>query len=435
MDVQIEDIDSCNKQIKVVIPQKKYKERVNAYLKQVGRDVKIPGFRKGKIPPSMLEQRVGPEAKREVLTQLISETLLHALDERGIRAAGLPSLLEVHGEEGTDIDVSASVEVFPEFEVKDYSSMEIPLKIKPAADAEVDKVVDFYRSRTAKITPISDRPVKDQDVATIDFKGTIDGKPFEGGEGQDKVLLVGGKMFLEDLEKQLVGMEIGESKAMNVQVPEHYPKHDIAGKTVQFDVILKNIQERELPELDDTFAKNADPEKNFENLEDMRNKIREELAVESRNNGRKEAKQVLARKMTEDNPIDVPEILVKNQIRHMARQAKQQAGGGSEPSGDSNEPPTPEEDQAYRETAVKLIQEELIILKLAEDLGIQIEEKEVEREVTSFIKLLGEKNPVKVRKEWDRNGTLDRIRSRMIRDKTLESLLDKVQLKEEMVDS
>ena len=164
-------------------------------------------------------------------------------------------------------------------------------------------------------------------------------------------------------------------------------------------------------------------------------KIRDELAVESRKNGRKEAKQALVRKIAEENPIDVPEILVKNQIRHMARQTKQKTGGGSEPAGDPNEPPTPEEDQAYRETSVRLIQEELIILKLAEDLGIQIDEKEVEREVASFIQLLGEQNPAKVRKEWASNGTMDRIRDRMIKDKTLESLLDKVQVREEMVDS
>tara|TARA_B100000686_G_scaffold111175_1_gene118433 strand:- start:197 stop:1495 length:1299 start_codon:yes stop_codon:yes gene_type:complete len=431
MNIQIEDIDSCNKNVKVVIPHRKYADRVISYIDKVGQNAKVPGFRKGHIPRSMLEKRVGQEAKREVLTQLISETLMEALDEKGIRPAGLPSLLEVNGEEGADIEVSASVEVFPEFTVKDYSKIETPLKIKSTSDEEVDKVIEFYRTRAAKILPIQNRPVLDQDVVVIDFKGLADGKPFEGSEGKGKVLLVGGEGFLEDFDKQLIGMIIGESKSVSVDVPENYPKPDIAGKKVLFEVVLKSIQKRELPEVNDEFAKTADSEKNFESLVDMKAKIRQDLEVEHRKDGRKEAKQILARKLAEENPINVPDILVNNQIKHMVNQGRKQEGNTT----GENQSPTQEEEEKFRENAVKLIQEELIILKLASDLKITIEEDELDRETIMFIQMLGSgADHTKMKRQWSQDGTLDRIRERMLRDKTLENLLGKVKIKEEIVD-
>ena len=432
MDIQIEEVDSCNRKVKVVIPHEKYKVRVDSYISQIGADLKVPGFRKGHVPKSMIEKRVGPEAKREVLTQLISETLMDALDEKGIRAAGLPSLLEVNGEEGTDIEVSAAVEIFPEFTVKDYSGIETTLKVKLASEEEISKVIDFYRSRAAKVSPIVDRPVQDQDVVVIDFDGTAEGQPFQGSEGKAKVLLVGGQGFLEDFDKQLIGMEIGQNRLIEVDVPANYPKEDIRGKKAVFKVVLKSIQERALPEVDDEFAKNSDLEKKFKSLEDMKTKIREDIEGEHRKEGRKVAKQTLARKLAEENPIDVPEILVKNQIKHMVQQARKQAGK----HGVENSEPTPEEEGEFRETAVKLIQEELIILKLAGDLRVKVEEAEFEKEVEMFLQMLGGGTDVsKMKRDWSRDGTLDRIRERMLRDKTLECLLGKVQVKEERVDS
>ena len=269
MDIDIQDIDSCNKKIKITIPNSTYKSQVKAYINRVGRDAKIPGFRKGKIPQSMLEKTLGPEAKREVLTQLISEKLFAAMDEKGIKAVGSPKLLNVEAEEGTDVEVTADVEVFPEFEVNDYSGIEVEMKIPRVTDADVDMVIEAFRSKNAKSVQVTDRAVQNGDFVKLDFTGYLNGNPFSGGEAKDYVLEVGANRFVPGFEEQLIGLEAGETKTIKVTFPEDYQSKDIAGNETDFEVSIKGIQEKELPELNDEFAKNADPENKFDTLDEL----------------------------------------------------------------------------------------------------------------------------------------------------------------------
>ena len=129
MKIEIEDIDSCTKNLKVCIPYQVYQQKVDAYLRKIGREVKVPGFRKGKVPKPILEKMVGQNAKKEVMTQLISESLQIAIEKKGIKAAGLPTNIDVQAEEGTDINISAQVDIFPEIEIKDYTEIKMEMKI------------------------------------------------------------------------------------------------------------------------------------------------------------------------------------------------------------------------------------------------------------------------------------------------------------------
>ena len=441
MDIEIEEVDSCNKKIKFVIPYNNYKKEVDKYYQKLGREVKVPGFRKGKVPASLLEKQFGPDVKKEVLSNLISNELNKAIAEKDLRAIGQPHLLEVNAEEGTDISVSASVEVLPSIDIKDYSSIEMEMKIPRITDGEVDQTIESFRQRKAKTVEIIDRSVQEKDLIKIDFTSMLGDKPFEGGAVQDQIIQVGGGQLIEGLDKGMIGMEIGDNRDIKVQVPEDYHNKEIAGKEVDFNIILKGIQVQELPKLNDEFARELDTEKKYENLEDMKAKIRIELEDYERKEALKATKKKFAEQLTEQNPVDLPEGLIKEQVKFMSDQANKKQGKeakhdhGHDHDHRHGEEVTPELISKYKEPAVKALQEELILDQLSRNLELEVTPEELEQELQNMAQLLGAGgNLQQMKKEWEKNGVLARLHSRMKRDKTLNSALEKVKLKEVMVD-
>ena len=441
MDIEIEEVDSCNKKIKFVIPYSNYKKEVDKYYQKLGREVKVPGFRKGKVPASLLEKQFGPDVKKEVLSNLISNELNKAIAEKDLRAIGQPHLLEVNAEEGTDISVSASVEVLPSIDIKDYSSIEMEMKIPRITDGEVDQTIEAFRQRKAKTVEIIDRSVQEKDLIKIDFTSMLGDKPFEGGAVKDQIIQVGGGQLIEGLDKGMIGMEIGDNRDIKVQVPEDYHNKEIAGKEVDFNIILKGIQVQELPKLNDEFARELDNEQKYENLEDMKSKIRIELEDYERKEALKATKKKFAERLTEQNPVDLPEGLIKEQVKFMSDQAnkKQEKEAkhdhGHDHDHHHDEEVTPELISKYKEPAVKALQEELILDQLSRNLELEVSPEELEQELQNMAQLLGAGgNLQQMKKEWEKNGVLARLHSRMKRDKTLNSSLEKVKLKEVMVD-
>ena len=445
MKIEIEDVDSCNKKIKFVVPHQDYKKEVDKYYQKLGRQVKVPGFRKGKVPASLLEKQFGPDVKKEVLSNLISDRLNQAIAEKELRAIGQPHLLEVNAEEGTDISVSASLEVLPTVDIQDYSGMEVEMKVPRITDEEVDQTIETFRQRKAKTIEITDRPVEENDLIKVDFTSKMGDQPFEGGTAQDQAIRVGSGQLIEGLDKGMVGMTIGETREIQVKVPEDYQGKEIAGKDVDFNVTLKGIQVQELPELNDDFARELDTEKKYESLEDMKAKVRVELESYERDEAKKSAKKILADKLAEQNPVELPEGLIKEQVKFMSEQANKKQGKeaahdhGHDHDHDHDhnheEEVSPELIEKYKEPAVKALREELILDQLSRDLELEVTPEELDQELQNMAQLLGGGgNLQQMKKEWEKNGVLARLHSRMKRDKTLNSALEKVTLKEVMVD-
>jgi trigger factor len=220
MKIEIEDIDSCNKKIKFEIPHKEYDIKLKQYYQKLGREVKVPGFRPGKVPMSMLEKKFGPDVKKEVMSTLISEQLNNAIVEKDLRAVGQPHLLDVSAEDGTDISVSASIEVLPTLELKDYSGIELAMKTPRITDDDINQTIEALRQRKATNADVTDRSAQDKDLLKVDFTSKIGNEPFEGGAAKDQIIQAGGGQLIEGLDKGMLGMEIGETRDIKVQVPE-----------------------------------------------------------------------------------------------------------------------------------------------------------------------------------------------------------------------
>ncbi len=435
MKIEIEDVDSCNKKIKFEIPHEEYDAKLKQYYQKLGREVKVPGFRKGKVPIAMLEKQFGPDVKKEVLSSLISDQLNNAIVEKDLRAVGQPHLLDVSAEDGTDISVSASIEVLPTLELKDFSSIELEMKMPRITDEDISQTIESIRQRKAKNIDVTDRPAQDKDLLKVDFTSKIGEEPFEGGVAKDQIIQAGGGQLIEGLDKGMIGMEIGETRDIRVKVPEDYQNKEVAGKDVDFQIVLKGIQEQKLPVLDDTFAK-AIEDKDFDGMADMKQKVRTELGEFERKEALKAIKKQLTEKISEQNELDLPEGLVKEQVKFMVEQAKktQEKAGGQKHDHDHGTEVTPELLAQYREPAMKALQEELILDQLSRDLESQVSEEELEKEVQNMSQLLGGGNLQQIKREWEKNGVLARLHSRMKRDKTLDAALEKVTIKEEIVD-
>ena len=438
MNTKIEDIDSCKKKIKFDIAFKDYQAKVQSSYLTLARQVKVPGFRPGKAPMSMLEKRFGPNVKKEVMTQLVSERLAEVIEEKGFRSVSPPKILEVEAEEGTDISVSASVEIVPDFKINDYSKVEIPIEITRVTDEDVNQAINYQRERQGTKVQVLDRPVEDKDFVKLDFNGTLNGEAFEGGKGSDHIVQIGSEYLLKDMGNQLIGMSVDEEKDIPVQIPENYSSNkSIAGKEVIFHVSLKGIQKNQLPELNDDFAKNIEPKDKFASLEDMKLQIRSQLEEHARGDAHREAKKIVTKKITEMNPIEVPEGLVEEQIKHMVVQAlkkEQQAKNQTESINEEEIHVTDSQNKEHRENAIQLLQQELVLDQLASNLNINIDESELNAEVNNMVRMLGETNAHKMKKQWEQNGVLARLQSRIKRDKTLDAVMKEVQIKEEVVD-
>ena len=438
MNTKIEDIDSCKKKIKFDIAFKDYQAKVQSSYLALARQVKVPGFRPGKAPMSMLEKRFGSNVKKEVMTQLVSERLAEVIEEKGFRSVSPPKILEVEAEEGTDISVSASVEIVPDFKINDYSKVEIPIEITRVTDEDVNQAINYQRERQGTKVQVLDRPVEDKDFVKLDFNGTLNGEAFEGGKGSDHIVQIGSEYLLKDMGNQLIGMSVDEEKDIPVQIPENYSSNkSIAGKEVIFHVSLKGIQKNQLPELNDDFAKNIEPKDKFASLEDMKLQIRSQLEEHARGDAHREAKKIVAKKITEMNPIEVPEGLVEEQIKHMVIQAlkkEQQAKNQTESINEEEIHVTDSQNKEHRENAIQLLQQELVLDQLASNLNINIDESELNAEVNNMVRMLGETNAHKMKKQWEQNGVLARLQSRIKRDKTLDAVMKEVQIKEEVVD-
>ena len=437
MKCEVEEIDACNRKLKIEIPLGDYQSKLKAYYQKLGREVKVPGFRPGKVPASIMEKRFGPEVKQEVLTQLVSDSISQVIQDNKLRAMGDPSIVEINAEEGTDISVTANVEVLPPIEINDYKDLEVHLKIPKITDEDVDKMIEAYRQQKAKTAQVTDRASQKDDLIKIDFDCSVGGQPIKEGSAKDYVIQIGAKNLVEGFDEQVTGMQLSEERTFQLSMPKDHLNTAIGGKEVEFKVLLQGIQIKQLPEVNDEFAQTAVPKKVYNNLKEMRQGIRDDLLAFERSQAKKASRKEMEEKLGEANPINIPEKLVKEQIAFMVNKEKQAATGNpvdtSAEGALTADTITPEDEKKHREGAIKILQQELVIGQLSDDFDVEVSEQDLNRELTSFAQMMGS-DLKKLKKEWAKSGALLRLHSRMRREKTLDQLIDQVKVTEEMVD-
>ncbi len=376
MKVSLEDVSDIQKRLSIEIPAETVNKHYNQTIAQFRKSVAVPGFRKGRVPKSILEREYGEHIKNEVLERLIKETLADAIKEADVTMLLEPqfdSSSEI--KEGQDFKYSVLIDVEPEIELPEYKGIELTKPAVEVTDEEIDEQLRQLQKHFGKVTPVDEqRPVQEGDIAIIDYKAFIDGQEVDDLAMTDYYVEVGSGNLNEEFEKGLIGMEKGEEKEITITYPEDAVNSKVAGKTVTYRVSLKNIQTRDLPELNDEFAQSIGI--GLKTLDDLKQKIREQIKKDKEEAAESALRQQVFDQLLEKADFPVSERLIEKKLDQMIDNIAghlQERGMNLERAG-LDETRLREK---MREDAVKQVKTELILDKIAETEKIEIEGEEL----------------------------------------------------------
>lgn len=314
MQVSVESTSSLGRRVKVAVPAETFEQAFADRLRRLSQQVKLPGFRPGKVPLKMVEARYGGQLLQEVAGDLIQTTLQQAIGEQGLKPAGGTKIRQHSLARGHALEYTAEFEVLPEIKQLDLAGIAIERPVATVTDEDVDRTLDTIRRQRTTWRPV-ERPAQAGDRVTIDFIGRLNGEPFEGGKGEAFPLVLGSGTFIKELEEGLLGIASGETRRINAAFPADYRFAPIAGKTVEFEVSVKEISEPVLPELDEEFARQLGiTEGGVDKLRaDVRNNLEREAAQRARAVLRRNVLEALLKA----NQFDVPASLVESEVKRL----------------------------------------------------------------------------------------------------------------------
>lgn len=299
--------------MEVQVPAARVEEAVEARLRDLGRTVKLQGFRAGKVPAQVVKQRFGGQVHQEVVEELVKRSFAEAAVQQKLSPAGSPRIEPVSSLAGQDLQYTAIFEVYPEIKLSGIDSLKIDRPVVEVTDKDVDTMLDHLRRQRPSWKAVS-RAAKDGDRVTMDFEGRLDGVPFEGGKAEDIPVVIGGGRMLPDLEQGLIGLTEGMEKQVTVNFPAEYQAANLAGKTTEFTVKAKKIEEPELPPLDDEFCKSFGIEGG---IEEFRKQITQNMRNEVEQGTRNAMRNQVLERLVAANKVELPKSLVDAQVNEM----------------------------------------------------------------------------------------------------------------------
>ncbi|KIL77927.1 trigger factor [Bacillus badius] len=295
---------------------------LDAAFKKVVKNINVPGFRKGKMPRALFEKRFGVESLyQDALDVILPEAYGKAVEETGIDPVDRPEIDIEQMEKGKELIFKATVTVKPEVKLGEYKGLEAEKLSTEVTDEDVQEELTSLQKRHAELVVKEDGKVEDGDTVVLDFEGSVNGEVFEGGTAENYSLVIGSGTFIPGFEEQLIGMATGEEKDVEVSFPEEYHVEELAGKPAVFKVKLHEIKAQELPELNDDFAKETDEE--AETLDELKAQIRTRLEEQKKTAAEQTLRDTLVEKAAANAEIDVPEVMVENEIDRMLQEFTQ----------------------------------------------------------------------------------------------------------------
>jgi trigger factor len=385
MPANVETLGTLERRVSMSVPLQDIERQVEAKLKQLARNVKMPGFRPGKVPMKLVAQTYGPQVRNEVLGDAVQKSFSDAVREANLRVAGYPKIEPKKEEKPADaaptaLEFSATFEVYPDIKVGDLAAASIEQPRAAVDDAAVERTIEVLRKQRARFVEAS-RPARDADRVTVDFQGTLGGQPFEGGKAENFVLTLGEGRMLPEFEAAARGMSAGERKSFALKFPADYHAKDVAGKDAEFEIAVKRVEEPQLPALDAEFAKAlgvADGD-----LAKMRAEIRANVERETKKRVEARLKSQALDALLAATPVELPKSLIQMEAQQLVERAAadlQQRGVKLDQ--------VPLAPQHFEQTARRRVALGLIIAELARAEGLQPKPAEVramvEQEAQSY---------------------------------------------------
>ena len=395
--------------------------------KRFASQVNIPGFRKGKAPRKIVEQHVGKQTVlQEAFDYFIApEALAEALkDQKMEDIVTRPDIETVTLEEGKDVVFKATVVPRPEVKLGEYKGLKIAKDEVKVTDEDVDNQLKRMADHQAKMVEAPEgAAVEDGDFTTLDFKGFVDGEAFEGGEGKDYPLQIGSNSFIPGFETQLIGAKVGEEKDVNVKFPEEYHAKELAGKDATFKCTIRSIKHKELPAIDDAFAKAASK---FETLDELKADIRKNLTENAERKAENDRKAEVLETASKNITVDIPPVMVDNEVTRMLREMEMrlaQQGMQLEQYLQFAGTDIAKLREQYRETAEKNVRTGLMLEEVAKAENIKVEASDLDKEVEVMAAAYGA-TPKQVKKIIAEQGRLNDLAATVLRNKTMQFIFD-----------
>ncbi len=406
----------CKRSVEIEIPLEeveKAKERVTNSLRQ---RVRLPGFRPGKAPVSMIQSRFEGDIRHEVLEMLIPQAFREKMDKDGYKVVGQPNVSDLKFEAGQPIHFKAEFEVAPDFEIAEYRGLEAKYEEPQVSAEEVDKRVEDLREGKADFINLDPRAIESGDYVLVRLK-SLEGlaEPIDS----EVQILVGGEETLPAFNEALTGAMPEDTKAVDVVYPEDYGQRNLAGKTVKFELTPKTLRKKELPKLDDEFARDLG---DYQTVDELKEAVRKSIFGQKQMRAQQTAKEEIIDKLVEGNQFPIPEAYIERQIENQVRmQLNELAGQGVDPN--TIKLDWAKVKEAQHDKAARNVRASLLLEKVAEKEGIHATKDEVDAEVQRIARHDREAIPV-TRAKLEKDGIIGRIAGNIQTEKTLQFLFD-----------
>jgi trigger factor len=411
--------EGTRREISVEVPATEVQRETDALIQKYQKLARLPGFRKGHAPASIIRQRFSEDIKTEVVEALVPRYIRQEAEKKGLIPVSQPRVTDLHIHEGEPLRFKANFEVLPEIEVSGYKELRADKPVIQVTDEEVAQALNHLQEQHASFDAIEGRPAADGDFAQT----SLDGKPRDGVEGQpvhmDDVLVeIGGRNTMPEFNEQLRGASAGEEKTFEVRYPEDSSDKRLAGKTFDYTVKVLSLKKKTLPELNDAFAKELGE---FTGIDDVKKRVRENMEAEKKHTAEHEAKDKLVAELVKRNDFEVPEAMVDRQIDVRLERGLRALAAQGMRAEDMKKMDLNRLRAGQREQAVQEVKASLLLDRVADLEKIEVGDEEIDREIEALAAQTKQTSEA-VRARLTRDGALDRIRNRIRNEKTLDFL-------------
>lgn len=421
MKTSLEDISSVKKKILIEIEPEEVDRQFNEAYRELGKRVKIPGFRPGKVPRSILEGRFRKQVVEDVTKELISDTLPKALEEVNTFPLGTPVLEKETLKQGGNFKYSAVMEVRPEFELKNYLGVEVDKEKFLVTEEDVNNQLEQIRKSHGKLTSVEkDRSIQRDDYVILDYEGYEGDQPLEGIKSPNFLVKVGANDFHPDFEESLIGLKKGDESEIEVDFEDTYYHSKLAGRNVKFKVEIRDIKEMVLPELNDEFSQTVGTE--FENLEDLKRHVRETVTEQEKKRIDRDLNNRLIEKISEGLDFELPQVLVDSEIDQAVenlRQNLERSGSSFEKTGLSEE----KLNENFRPPSEKRVKEMLVLAQVAKQDKIEVDEEDLEEGFKEIASSIGQDIET-IKKYYEARNLVSSLKQKLLERKTLNYLIE-----------
>lgn len=417
MKVELEDLGAVQKKLTVELPADLVTEEIEMAYKTLSTQAELPGFRKGKVPEKVIRQKYSGSILGDVASRLIETSFPNAIKEKDLKPVSRPTVDIKEIEEGKPFVYTATVDVRPEIDIKDYKGLGLNKTSVEATDKEVGEALEHIQKSNSDFKEV-ERAAKNGDLLVVDFEGFVEGEAIKQGKAENYQVVLGEGMLLPGFDEALEGCKVGEKKDVTTNFPDDYHEKNLSGKAAVFNVDIKSIKERVLPKLDDEFAKDMDAE----NLDELKTKIADEIKAGKEKSEKEKNRSEAIDKLIERHEFEVPESLVDTYFASVMSQVVDGMKHGHVHPDDKG---LDEEGLAskYKEVALRQAKGDLIIDAISIKEEIDATDDEVEKFVEDFAKTKGEPAGPMLAK-FEKDGTIDSIKSSLIKEKVFDLIVE-----------